>query len=87
MWFNLLYVLELSVIYFSVYPNFHLFEQKYFWFAQRVQISEDAVYKLYLYVAFVIARLKLILLAYSWYDVKPIVMLCRLLKQVTYGCV
>ena len=54
MWFNLLYVLELSVIYFSVYSNFHLFEQKYFWFAQRVQISEDAVYKLYLYVAFVI---------------------------------
>ena len=54
MWFNLLYVLELSVIYFSVYPNFHLFEQKYFWFAQRVQISEDALYKLYLYVAFVI---------------------------------
>ena len=44
MWFNLLYVLELSVIYFSVYPNFHLFEQ----FAQRVQISEDALYKLYL---------------------------------------
>ena len=75
MWFNLLYVLELSVIYFSVYPNFHLFELKYFWFAQRVQISEDAL------------RLKLLLLAYSWYDVKPIVMLCRLLKQVTYGCV